>query len=122
MYKKAIAEKFGLMLHLKELMKKDGEAFKVIVRKLELEDKSAELSRKYRDADDNEKTSIEKELTGILTELFSLRQKESQLKADRMEKDLKHMREVISEREKNKDIIIKDGLDKLTGKAEYLEW
>ncbi|HPZ09562.1 MAG TPA: hypothetical protein PL110_15780 [Candidatus Eremiobacteraeota bacterium] len=61
-------------------------------------------------------------LEGITSELFTLKQKEFQRDADNLEKKLKHMGEVIAEREKNKDIIIKDPVDKLTGKSEYLKW
>jgi len=124
LYKKITGERFPLMLHLKELMKKEMDLFKIVVRKIELEDKSGELARNYKDTegDDNAKIAIENELEKILSEIFILRQKESQLHADKMEKQVKHMRETIAEREKNKDLIIKDGLNKLTGKSEYLEW
>lgn len=123
-YKKVTGEKFTLMLHLKELMKKEEDVFKLVVKKIELEDKSRELAEKYKDNEGNTgvQSAVEKELEKILSELFTLKQKESQLQADKMEKEVKHMKEVITEREKNKDIIIKDGLDKLTGKSEYLEW
>ncbi len=122
MYKKATGEKFAFMLHLKEL--RDEELLKVITGKIELEDKSRELVRKYKENEGNDtaQASIEKELEKILSDIFTLRQKENQLQVEKMEKEIKHMKEIISEREKNKNIIIKDGLNKLTGKSEYLEW
>ena len=122
MYKKVTGEKFILMLHLKELKKE--ELFKVITGKIELEDKSRELTRKYKEHEGNDtaQAAIEQELEKILAHIFALRQKENQLQVEKMEKEIKHLKEIISVREKNKNIIIKDGLNKLTGKSEYLEW
>ncbi|MEQ8169956.1 MAG: hypothetical protein ABRQ38_13775 [Candidatus Eremiobacterota bacterium] len=122
MYKKVTGEKFILMLHLKELKKE--ELFKVITGKIELEDKSRELTRKYKEHEGNDtaQAAIEQELEKILAHIFALRQKENQLQVEKMEKEIKHLKEIISVREKNKNIIIKDGVNKLTGKSEYLEW
>ena len=122
-YKKVIADKFGVMMHLQGMKNKDPEFFNLIVKKIDLEDKSMELSKQYRDTkDENEKSKIEKEMTSTLEQLFDIKCKEGKMKADKMEKALSHMRQTITEREKNKAKIVQNRLDELTGKSEYTKW
>lgn len=122
-YKKLILERFPMIMELLGLKGKEPELFNVVVKNIEMEDKSGYLSMKYiESSDETEKANIERELKTLLAELFPLKQKEEKIKADKMEEEVKKIRELIEQREANKDTIIQDRLNELTGKNQYLKW
>ena len=122
-YKMLIADKFHMFMMLKGMMEKDKEMFDIIVKKIELEDQTKVLARKYKESgNEQEKTKIEGDLGKLLNELFDIRQKEDTMKATKMEEEVKRIRETITKREQNKATIVQDGINKLTEKDKYLEW
>ena len=122
-YKKAIAKTYPMMMHLKKIEKNDKEMFDLIIKKEELDAQSMDLARQYREAeDDATKASIESEMQVVLSELFDLRQKEEKCKIDKMEEKLAELKALITERDKNKDIIVQNRIDELTGKSKYTNW
>ncbi len=122
-YKKILSESYPVMLHLKKLQNKDKSLFDLIIQKEELDAQSMKLAREYNEAEDEDtKSLIENELGEILGKLFDVRQKEEKAKADKMEEELKKIRETLAEKDKNRDIIIQNRLDELTGKNKYLQW
>lgn len=116
-----LSDRFPLMIKLLDIKGDNQEAFDLIVQKVALEDKTMELSDKYRSAEDKDKENIKSELAKVLNELFLVKLKEEKMKADNMEKELARMREALAEREKNKEAIIQRRLDELT-KNEILNW
>ena len=122
-YKKTIVEQYPMMVHLKKIQQKEPEVFEIIVNKEELDAQSMKLARSYKGAsDESEKSAIESELKVVLDKLFDLRQKEEKLKADKMEEELAKIREILVERDTNKELIVQNRIDELTGKSKYIQW
>ncbi len=122
-YKKILADSYPLMLHLKKLQNKDKTMFDLIIQKEELDAQSIKLAREYNEAgDEATKSRIESELLDVVGRLFDVRQEEEKAKADKMEEELKKIREALAEKDKNRNAIIQNRIDELTGKNKYLQW
>lgn len=82
-----------------------------------------ELARQYRNSNDSkEQKSIKSQLQPLLEEQFETREKGRVLQIQQMEKNLQKLKQTLEMRKKNKDKIIKNYLDKITGESENLEW
>ena len=122
-YDHAILENYRIMMELKDLAKVDSEAYKDSLRAIQLEDESMKLSKQYRKASgEQEKGQITKKLKTVLSELFDLREKERARRIKQLEQELARLKESLNNRKKNKDTIVQQRIDELTGKKENLEW
>lgn len=108
---------------LERLKKESPEEYNDVMLILDYEKRERDLSRQYREAASaEEKSRIETELTGVLKELFDLNLKQRQRELQRLEKELKNIKDEIEKRKTNKDKIIKNRFDEVTGKNDYLRW
>jgi uncharacterized protein YicC (UPF0701 family) len=122
-YNHGLLENYRIMMDLKALAKVDSEAYKDSLRAIQLEDESMKLSKQYRKAsDDQEKGQITKKLKTVLSELFDLREKERSRRIKQLEQELARLKESLNNRKKNKDTIVQQRIDEITGKKENLEW
>lgn len=122
-YNQILLENYRIMTELKELAKIDTEAYKDSLKAVKLEDESLKLAKHYRKATgEDEKGQITKKLKTILNELFVLREKERGRRIKQLEQELARLKESLNNRKKNKDTIVQQRLDELTGKKENLQW
>ncbi len=122
-YNQMLLENYRIMTEIKELAKIDTEAHKDSLKAVKLEDESIKLSKQYRKATgEDEKGQITKKLKTILNELFDLREKERTRRIKQLEQELTRLKESLNKRKKNKDTIVQQRLDELTGKKENLQW
>ncbi|MDA8132401.1 MAG: hypothetical protein M0011_12940 [Elusimicrobia bacterium] len=98
-------------------MEKDESLEKDAVRALSLEFESKELSMSYGKASDSEKKEIKAKLSKALSELFDLKSKGQELRVKRMEEDLGNLKKRLEKRKANKDKIVQQRLDQLTGEG-----
>ena len=83
-------------------------------------EKMAELY--HRSDDEAEQKKIESDLRATLGQLFDLREKEKVQEIDRIRGRLERLEQEMKERRKNRDMIITNRLNELTGKRSYYEW
>ena len=122
-YNHALLENYRIMTDLKHLAAADNEAYKDSLRAIQLEDESMKLSKQYRKTSgEQEKGQITKKLKTVLSELFDLREKERAKRIKQLEQELARLKESLNNRKKNKDTIVQQRIDELTGKKENLEW
>jgi len=122
-YEHLLMQKYRQMMELKQMKKSDPEAYKDAIKAMQLDEKTIELSKKYRDSNNkDEKNKIMGELKTVLSTLFDLREKERERKIKQLEEEIKHLKDLLASRRKNKEIIIQKKLDELTGKSEKTEW
>ncbi len=122
-YNQILLENYRIMTELKELAKIDTEAYKDSLKAIKLEDESIRLAKQYRKATgEDEKGQITKKLKTILNELFDLREKERARRIKQLEQELTRLKESLNSRKKNKDTIVQQRIDELTGKKENLQW
>lgn len=115
----ALKEKRGLE-HLKEV---DPERFEVRSGCLKLELRTNMLAEDYRTTEANpKKEELKKELRTVLEQLFDLKEKEREFELKRLEKEIVKLKDIGTERKKNKKEIIERHLDELLLEKEYLRW
>ena len=84
---------------------------------------STRLAETFRKSEsENEREKIKKELYQILNQLFDLREKEKELEVERIKKNLERLQKEIQERKTNKEQIIQQRMNQLTGKSRLYEW
>jgi len=121
-YEQILVGKYGEMLELKKLEKENTEMYKILLKAIQLEDKSMTLAEQYRKASQSEKDKIIKDLKTVLNELFDLREKEREYRIKELEKEIAYLKELLEQRKSHKEEIIQEKLDDLTGKNEWLQW
>ena len=88
-----------------------------------LEFRSQDLSRRIREAGKGpEKEKLVKDLTGVVGQLFELREKQRAEEAARIEQELQKIRSLLEERKKNRDLIIERRVKQLMGEEDTLNW
>lgn len=103
---------FGMVKEeLGENLEKDA------VRALSLEFDSKELALGYDKASDAEKKSVRESLRGKLAELFDLKTRAHELRLKRMEKEIAKLRKNLESRKLNKEKIVQQRLEQLTGEG-----
>lgn len=111
------------MMELKELKKHDPKRFKAICQRNQLEHKSHKLAEKYRHSDNKkDKERIKKELRKILPRIFDIQKKARMQDVQRMEKELRQLKEKMARRKKIRQQLIEERLKQLTGEKEEWEW
>jgi hypothetical protein len=98
-------------------MEADEATEKDAVRMLALEFESKELSLKFDKAADADKKGIKENLKANLSELFDLKSKGQELRVKRMEADLAKLKKNLEKRKVNKDKIVEQRLEQLTGEG-----
>lgn len=94
-----------------ESVAKDG------VRGLSLEFESKELALSYNKASDSEKKEIKAKLKKVLAELFDIKSKGQELRVKHMGQELKRLEDRLQKRKANKDKIVQQRLDQMTGEG-----
>ena len=95
----------------------DADMEKDAVRGLSLEFDTKELGLKYDKAADADKAAIKTDLRAKLAELFDLRLKGQELRISRMDKELARLKKNLESRKANKDKIVDERLEQLTGEG-----
>lgn len=113
---KMVLQMSGKMIGMAK-MEQDESLEKDAVRGMSLEFESKELSLKYDKASDADKKTIKDSLRGILAELFDLKTKGQELRVKRMEKEMGKLRKNLESRKANKDKIVGQRLEQLTGEG-----
>jgi hypothetical protein len=108
---------------LERLKEKDPENYDRRIKEIKLEEKVHELIENFKKStNDSEKKKIKDELKNILNEIFDIRQANREADVKRIEKDLKELKDNISQRKNNKDKIIDKHLQDILGEKDSLEW
>ena len=113
---KMVLQMSGKMIGMAK-MEQDESLEKDAVRGMSLEFESKELALKYDKASDAEKKTIKDSLRGILAELFDLKTKGQELRVKRMEKEMAKLRKSLESRKANKDKIVGQRLEQMTGEG-----
>jgi hypothetical protein len=122
-YRDAIRFSIRWMRMMRRLQEKDPEAYEAEIRIVRLESRSQELARRYREAhSDEERRQIEQELTGVLNDLFDVREARREREIRQLERHLAEMREQLQRRRQNKTAIVERRLRALTGGLDDLDW
>lgn len=108
---------------LDRLQRESPEEYEDVMQIMDYERRERDLSRQYREATDAAgKSGIEAELKGVIKELFDLKLKQRQRELQRLEQELKNIKDEIEKRRTNKDKIIQTRFDEVTGKNDSLRW
>jgi len=101
----------------------DPERQKLMEEIFKLDRESYEVSKKYRDAkEDDKRAELKKQLEELLNKVFDLKQAAQEKEVARLEKQLSELRDTVAARKKDKSEIIKSRFDKLTAKTEAHDW
>jgi hypothetical protein len=89
----------------------------------QLQAESAELANKYVKAkNDDEKGEIRKKLKDTLSKQFDLHMGQQRKELQELEKQIEHLRSVLSNRQEQKDRIVGKRIDQLIDEAQGLGW
>lgn len=119
-YRRTLRLAFGMINQARDL--NDSSIEKDIVKAVSLEYDVRELALKYIDANDSEKAKIKSEMKEKLSVIFDTREKFRELKIKRMETKIKELKKLLEERKSNKEKIIEDRINQLTGKGIMNRW
>ncbi len=88
---------------------------KLIKTENDLNRRTEELARNYREAPKDQHAKLKEDLKKLVTEQFETRQQRRKLELTRLEEELKRLREFGDRREKNKQQIIDKRISDLLG-------
>lgn len=122
-YKRLIRNEFKRYKRLMDLRKTKPELFEKIIKIGQLERKTRDLARQYKETDSAErKAELKAELKNLLLELFELRQERYKAELMELEKQIKELSSKIKKRSENKEKIVERRLQNLLTTEEELEW
>lgn len=122
-YWTVLSRAFREMRYLEGLKEKDPERYERVSREKKLEREAWNLSRKYRQTeDDNEKVRLREELKSLLDQVFDYRQMNRQEEIEKLEKRLAELKENNQRRLANKNEIVQRRLKQLLGDEKGMEW
>ncbi len=118
-------EVFHIMMQrdeLERLSRTDQQRYVRALKERELERRSHELAREWRDASSDQKDPIKDELNGVLDELFDVRETQRSDQIVELERELERLRETLKDRQANKHTIVESRLKELLGEEDHLRW
>lgn len=122
-YKKILLHAIKEKRRLDELKEIEPEIYEIEEGCFKLEVRVRELAENYKETEDkNKKEEIKKDISGLVNELFDLREKRDKLKIKKLEEELSKMKEITAKRNKNKEEIIKRHIEELLLGEEYIRW
>ena len=95
--------------------KNDPEMFKLIKLENDLDRRTHEAARDYREASKDQHAKLKAELKKLVTEQFETRQQRRKLELTRFEEELKRLRDGMDRREKDSPQIIDKRVSDLLG-------
>ena len=107
---------------LLELREENPEAFEKAMHEPKLGRRSAELAERCRASKGEAREQLLKELRGVLSEAFGLRQASMKDEMRELERELQRLRTLVEKREENRDAIVERRIEQLTGEGDFLEW
>ncbi len=93
----------------------DPEMNKLIKAENELNRRTEELARNYRDAPKEQRAKLKEDLKKLVAEQFGTRQQRRKLELTRFEEELKRLRDAADRREKNQQQMIEKRVSDLLG-------
>jgi len=97
------------------LEQRDPEMYKLLKADHDLERQTRELAVQYRQAPDDEKSSIEKQMKEVVDKHFQVRQDRRRLELKRLEEELKRLRDSFEQRNKAREGIVEKRVSQLLG-------
>jgi hypothetical protein len=94
---------------------RDPEMHKLATAENELDRRTRELARDYREAPNDERAKLREELKELVTRHFETRQERRALELKRFEEELKRLREAMELRETEREQIIDKRVSELLG-------
>jgi len=123
MHQHMLGHLYEEQIFLARLEKEAPERYKEAIEMRRLSAGTEKMAELYRQTDDDsEKKKIETDLRHILAQLFDLREKEKAQEIERIRSRLGKLEQEMQERRKNREIIINNRLNELTGKRVHYEW
>lgn len=122
-YRTALIRYYAKLKLLESIKQNDPERYEELIKERELDIKSRELARQYREStDESEKEKISEELESLLYKVFEYRQLNRQAEIERIEKKLEELKQENALRMESKDEMVRRQLAKLLGEQTELEW
>jgi hypothetical protein len=94
----------------------------LIKQDAQLDRESHELAARIRQARGDERTKLKEQLSDLVTRHFEIRQQRREHQLERMEDELKRLRETIAKRNTSRDAIIDNHVKELVGEAGDLDF
>ena len=117
-YEHTMQQLYREISFLKRLKVEEPERYQEALELRKFSRESTRLAETFRKSEsENEREKIIKELYQILIQLFDLREKEKELEVERIKKNLERLQKEIQERKTNKEQIIQQRMNQLTGKS-----
>jgi hypothetical protein len=95
--------------------KNDPEMAKLIKAENDLDRRTREAVREYRDASKDQRSKLKADLKKLVTEQFEARQQRRKLELTRFEEEVKRLRDAMDRRQKNSEEIIDKRVTELLG-------
>ncbi|MCE5268973.1 MAG: hypothetical protein LLG00_13930 [Planctomycetaceae bacterium] len=111
---------FGPHGDWQSLEKKDPELFALLKKDMEMERKTRELVRDYRQASKDDRDKIKQQIEEQVAKHFDVRQQRRALELKRLEQELQGLREKMDRRSKAKKEIVDKRVSELTGQGDDL--
>jgi hypothetical protein len=105
----------GLRPDWPEMQRDDPEMSKLIKAENDLDLRTRNAARAYRDASKGQRAKLKEDLKKLVTEQFETRQQRRNLELARFEAELKRLREAANRREKDKQQLIEKRVSDLLG-------
>jgi len=118
-----LSRAFREMRYLEGLKEKDPERYERVSREKKLEREAWNLSRQYRQTEDDKvKARLKEELKNLLDQVFDFRQMNRQEEIEKLEKRLAELKENNQKRLANKEEIVQRRLKQILGDEKGMEW
>jgi hypothetical protein len=105
-----------------ELQKNDPELWKLLRADLDLEERTRQLALQYRQAPEEQREAIRKEMEKLVGEHFDVRQQRRVLELNRLQEELKRLQQSIDDRNKAREQIVNKRVQELLGIDEGLRF
>lgn len=111
------------MKMLERLKRENPEQYEAVLRIRKVEAKVKMLAEDYRKSEDpKQKETLKKELKSALAQLFDLKMAQHEKEVKKLEEQLKKQREKLENQKKEKDKLVEERLQKMTGEKEEWDW
>jgi hypothetical protein len=112
----------GGPLDVRRMQQDDPEMYKLLMSDDELDGQALQISEQLRRAPSDEREKLRAALKDVVIKHFEVRQKRRELALQRMEDEIKRLRDAIQARNEAREDIVNKRITELTGVANPLDF